>query len=546
MSKLHQKGLAIILVLTLLCLLNTGIFGHGFLPITIEKIRMSSASSDYTTYLGGSMGEDATKVAFDNEGNSLLIGQTPSEDFPITGNAFQSEYGGGNWDGFIAKFSPSGELLFSSYLGGSGYEHVTTVIADSENNIVLAGTTGSANFPITPDALDSSFGGLTDGFIMKIAPNGTLLYSTFFGGSGNDWIYGMAFDVSGNYMFSGYTDSSGLGTSGVYQQNQVGGSDAFVARISADGSTKQMFSYVGGSNTDRGYMMKIDSSHNYVFTGITISQDYPTTLDAFQSQVTSGGDAILTKISYDGSTLMYSTLLGGNDDDLGLSIAVDSNDNMIITGYTESDNLSVYNALQPTYAGDPADIYIAKFNETGSLLFLTYLGGDGTDYAWEVATDPDDNIVIAGRSSSSDYPAHDGLNDTLSGSFDAVATKITPDGQTIIVSSYIGGSMFDIGEGLAIDSEGNVVVSGRTASLDFPVTSGAYQEENAGTYDVFICHTAFNPPATTTTSSSTTTTTTSSSTTNSTDASSDNTMMLMIGGAAALIIIIAVIVVKKR
>ncbi|TFH04984.1 MAG: hypothetical protein E4H14_13625 [Candidatus Thorarchaeota archaeon] len=227
-----------------------GLLVAGILLPAASANPLIAQTSAYSTYFGGTDGEDATKVAFDNEGNTILIGQTPSDDFPTTAGALQDTYGGGDWDGFIAKFNSAGNLLYSSYLGGTGYEHVTSVNIDSGNNIVLTGTTGSSNFPTTPDALDLAFGGLTDGFLMKIAPNGTLLYSTFFGGSGNDWIYGIQFDASENYMFSGWTDSSGLGTAGSLHPNAIGGTDAFIARVSSNGATLQMFSYVGGTGND--------------------------------------------------------------------------------------------------------------------------------------------------------------------------------------------------------------------------------------------------------------------------------------------------------
>lgn len=498
-------------------------------------------ASTYSTFFGGTEGEDATNVAFDNEGNTILIGQTPSNDFPTTTDALQAEYGGGDWDGFVAKFNHAGDLLYSSYLGGWGYEHVTSVNTDSGNNILLAGTTGSSNFPTTPDALDSTFGGLTDGFLMKIAPNGTLLYSTFFGGTGNDWIYGIELDALGNYMFSGWTDSTDLGTAGSLHPNPIGGTDGFVARVSSNGATLQMFSYLGGTGNDRIYNMDIDSEYNYVLGGITASSNYQITGSAYQSSPTADGDAVLTKINHDGNDLLYSTYLGGNDEDLGITVAIDSTDSMILSGYTQSHNLDVFNAQQATFGGGVADIFVAKFNGTGSLQFLTYLGGTGTDYCWDIVTDPSDNIFLGGRTSSSNYPVHDGLNDTYSGSYDAVATKYAPDGQTILASSFVGGSGSDIGEGIAVDSDGDVVLSGRTFSEDFPITAGAYQEEIAGSSDVFVCHIAFGLPATTTTNTTTTTMTTSD-----TGLPLDTTTLFMIGAGGIALVIVIVVALKRK
>ncbi len=531
MKRQLKHGTSVVFGFVITVLLLAGIF----LPTTHATFSVAESSS-YSTFFGGSMGEDATKVTFDNEGNTILIGQTPSEDLPITDNAFQSEYAGGGWDGYVAKFSPSGDLLYSSYLGGDQYEHVTTVRVDAQNNIILAGTTGSTDFPVTPDAYQSTKSDSLDGFIMKVAENGTLIYSTYFGGTGEDWIYGMEFDASGNYMFAGSTGSSGLATSGVIGTSIAGGViDGFIAKLSAEGSTKLMFSYIGGNGVDRIPLMKIDSNFNYVIVGFIQSTDFPVTGNAFQSVASAQGDAILAKVSGDGTDLMYSTYIGGNDDDTGLSVALDSQDNMIISGYTESDDLAVVNAIQPTFGGGAADIYIAKFNNTGSIQFLTYLGGNETDYAWEVITDPDDNIIVGGRTSSINYPVHDGLNDTHSGSFDGVVTKLSPDGQTNIVSSFVGGSDSDIGEGLAVDDAGNVVLTGRTVSSDFPLTAGAYQTEIAGSSDAFVCHIAFGLP-----------TTTPSNTTTTDGTPIDTTSLLLIGAGGVAVVIVLVILFKRK
>jgi len=540
-KRLHRNKSSI-----MVCLAITTLILAGVLFPAVSSNPVIAQGSQYSTYIGGTMGEDATKVTFDNEGNTILIGQTASEDFPVTDNAIQSEYGGGGWDAYVAKFSPSGDLLYSTYLGGNQYEHVTTVNVDSQNNIILAGTTGSTGFHTTPDALQLTLGGLLDGFLMKLAPNGTLLYSSFFGGAGNDWIYGLQFDASGNWMFSGHTGSDGLATSGVIGETKSAGTDAFIARVSAGGSTKQMFSYIGGDGTDRATMLKIDSDYNYVISGFTDSSDYPVTGNAFQSTATNRGDAILTKISYSGASLVYSTMVGGNDDELAVSVAIDSDDNMIITGYSESDDLAVVNAYQPDFGGGTADIFIAKVNKTGSMQFLTYLGGSETDYAWEVAVDSDDNIIVGGRSASPDYPTMNGLNDTYSGSFDAVATKLTPDGQTILVSSYIGGSGSDIGEGLAVDDDDNIVVTGRTVSDDFPITTGAYQETIGSSSDSFVCHIAFSGFPSTTITSNTTTTTTTTTTTSEDGLQLDTTTLLLIGVGGAAVVIVIVIVLKRK
>jgi hypothetical protein len=508
--------------------------------VAADSVELSE-TSDYTTYYGGTSFEDATKVTFDNEGNTILIGQTSSTNLPITVDAFQSENGGGEWDAFVAKFSPAGDLLFASYFGGSDYEHVTWVNVDADNNIVIAGNTQSTGLPTTPDALHSNLIGSSDGFIAKIAPNGTILYCTYFGGTGPDWIYGMEFDASGNYMFAGWTGSTGLGTPGAYDETFGGATDAFIAKISADGTSLLLFSYLGSSLADNSWTMTIDSSYNYVLSGLA-NDGFPTSPGANQSSNAGGADIFVAKISSNGNSLLFSTFLGGTGDDWGLGVDVDSQDNILVAGYTESQDINTFSAVQPDYAGGPYDMLVAKFNSTGSPEFITYIGGNATDRCWDIRADADDNAVIVGRTDSIDYPAFDGFNDTKSDTFDACATKISPDGQTIIASTFVGGDGEDIGEGIDADGEGNIVITGRSLSSDFPVTSGAYQEEKAGMSDVFICHTAFTPPST----SITTTPTSTSPPTTPDNPSPDMTLILLAAGGAVIVIVLVVVVTKKR
>ncbi|MHA2223504.1 MAG: SBBP repeat-containing protein, partial [Candidatus Thorarchaeota archaeon] len=308
-----------------------------------ETNYLPASSSDFSTYFGGTDYDDATRVAFDEEGNTLLIGNTQSTDFPVTENAIQSSYGGGDWDAIVAKFAENGSLVFSTYLGGFGYEHVTTITTDPHGNIVVAGVTFSSTFPTTNDAYQNSYGGSGDGFLMKMNPNGELLYSTFFGGDGEDWIYGMEFDESGNYMFSGFTSSSGMATPEAFQTSRNGSHDAFVSKLNSAGDTLLLFSYIGGTDSDRAWFMTIDSSYNYILSGMTQSDDYPTTNGAYQETYGTNNDAMLTKILENGSNLVFSSYLGGGNEEAGIGLDVDSSDNILLTGYTESSNFPVNN-----------------------------------------------------------------------------------------------------------------------------------------------------------------------------------------------------------
>ncbi len=490
-------------------------------PLIIGSYGPASESS-YCTLIGGSSEEWATRVTFDNEGNTILVGRTDSLDFPVTPDAFQTEYGGGIWDVFVSKFSPSGSLLYSSFIGGDNYDVAFGVNVDSENNIVIVGSTESEDFPVTPSALQSSLGGYRDAFIAKVAPNGTLLYSTYLGGTGEDIINGVEFDDLGNYLLGGRTYSPGFGTPGVYQENNLG-TDAFVARISANGSILEMFSYIGGSNVDYCHSMIVDSSFNFVIAGDTESYDYPTTDGAIVNSDHGYGDAFLTKISYNGSSLLYSTKVAGSDSELLAAVDVDSEDNMIIVGYTASDNLAVSNAFQSEFGGGAYDIFIAKFSSIGDLSFLTYFGTNSSESAFDVTLDSDGNIIFVGTTYFVD-------------SIDATVTKMSSDGQVVLASSILGGYRTDSGDSIAIDNDDDIVVSGHTHSIDFPVTTGAYQTENAGESDCFVCHSVFETPGSST-----------NTTPGYTDGTEPDFTIFIIGGfTLAVLIAIVVFALKKR
>ncbi len=512
-----------------------------------EGVNIGAADSNFSTYIGGSDDEDATKVTFDNEGNTILIGQTGSGDFPVTTGVVQEAYGGGSWDAFVVKFNPSGDILFATLLGGNAYEHVTWVTVDDSNNIIVAGTTSSTNFPTTESAYKETYQGGGDGFISKLSPDGeTLLFSTYFGGTGEDWIYGMEFDGSGNLMFTGWTTSTGLATSGVVQETHGGNLDIFLAKLSSNGQNLHMFSYLGGTGFDRGWTLASDEAHNYVITGVTTSSDFPTTIDALQSEKSGADDAYLAVVSSDGTHLNYSSYLGGSADDYGLGIKVDSSQNIILAGVTESANFNVTNAYQGATGGYD-DIFITKITPNRSYAFSTYLGGSSYDRAWELAVDHDDNIIVLGRSTSSDYPVVDAYQDENQGLWDAVVTKMAADGQSLIKSTYWGGSYTDLGEGVAVDSEGHVVISGSTSSDDIPISEGAAQTELGGAPDVFVSHIAFDPapeePTTTTTGSSSTTTNT---TAGSTGGNPLGLVPLAVIGIAAVVVLLLGVALKSR
>jgi Beta-propeller repeat len=439
----------------------------------------------YSTYLGGSMDDGGSAVAVDNTGNVYVTGDTTSANFP-TASPMQPAYGGGTSNAFVAKLDPTGStLLYSTYLGGEGFDRGNGIAVDGTGSVYIAGKTNSQKFPITPGAFEDTFRGPEfDAFVTKISPAGDRLsYSTYLGGDDNDAAIAIAVDSSGNAYVTGGTKSNDFPvTASAYQGANNGGTNAFITELNATGTDVLYSTFLGGSFTDRGNAIAVDAGGLIYVAGRTDSADFPTK-NAMQASYGGGLDnAFVAKLnpqaSGDGS-LVYSTFLGGSGSDKGLGIAVDDAGNVSVAGETSSADFPAVNALQPTYGGGTSNAFIAKINSAGSaLLFATYLGGSGDDRASALTLDANGNIYLTGSTSSADFPTLNAVQPVLGGGSDVFVTELASDGSALVYSTYLGGSGDEnpyangVNSGaLAVDAAGNVYVTGTTASADFPTVN---------------------------------------------------------------------------
>jgi len=314
----------------------------------------------------------------------------------------------------------------------------------------------------------------------------TLIYSTYLGATNDDRVRGIAVDGSGNAYIIGETYCGDFPTQDPLQPNCSGNYDAFVAKLNPSGSALVYSTYLGGSDTDSGLGIKVDSSGNAYITGVTYSINFPTQNPV---QPVFGGycDAFVVKLNASGSALVYSTYLGGSSDDQahGWGIAVDSSGNAYITGATCSDDFPIQNPVQPVFGGT-YDAFVAKLNTSGSaLVYSTYLGGSDTDRGEGIAVDSSGNAYITGTTWSIDFPTQDPLQPNRGASFSAFVAKLNPSGSALIYSTYLGGSDSDSGKGIAVDSSGNAYITGTTWSIDFP-TQDPLQSDCGGYNDAFV------------------------------------------------------------
>ena len=394
--------------------------GAGDLLVT--KLTPDGSTLAYSTFIGGTNRETAARIAVDAVGNAYVTGSTLSPDFPTTPGAYDTSHNGFD-DGFAAKLAPNGaSLAYSTFLGGSQADSSYGIAVDMNGSAYLAGETGSTDFPLTPEAFDTSLNGSFDGFVAKLSPSGAALdYATLAGGASDDSLSGIAVDSNGS---------------------------AYVA-------------------------------------GFTYSPDFPTTSEAFDRVYGGDIDAIVAKLTPSGGALTYATFLGGDSTDDGRAIAVDAQGAAYVTGMTRSPSFATTpGAHDRTHTGDfDEEAFVTKLAPSGSgLAYSTLLGDVGNDNPNAIAVDDEGFAYVTGRTAGPSFPTTaDAYDRTLSGGLDAFVTKLAKAGTAIVYSTYLGGTTGEFGQAIALDQPANAYVAGGTTSPDFPVTAAPAD----GTYGEF-------------------------------------------------------------
>jgi hypothetical protein len=316
-----------------------------------------------------------------------------------------------------------------------------------------------------------------------------LVYSTYIGGSWYDAGHAIAVDGSGNAYVTGWTDSPNYDvTPGAFQTRNGGRQDVFVTKLNAAGTALVYSTYIGGSDDDRGYAIAVDGSGYAYVTGVTSSTDYDVTPGAFQTTNGGGWDVFVTKLNATGTALVYSTYIGGSDNEVGYGIAVDGSGYAYVTGYTGSTNYDVTPGAFQTTNGGGWDVFVTKLNATGTaLVYSTYIGGSDNEVGYGIAVDGSGNAYVTGYTGSTNYDVTPGAFQTTNeGGQDVFMTKLNATGTALVYSTYIGGSGLDEGYGIAVDGSGNAYVTGYTRSTEYDVTPGAFQTTCEGGDDVFV------------------------------------------------------------
>lgn len=449
-------------------------------PLIIDPVLV------YSTYLGGTGFDQGYAIAVDASGNTYVTGRTGTANFPTTTGAFDTSLNGSN-DAFVTKINAAGNaLIYSTYIGGAIGNGIAV---DPSGSAYVTGEAGTPNFPITAGAFQTSPFGF-DAFILKLDPSGSsLIYSSRFGGDFDDFGRDIAVDPSGSAYITGWTvcrtQTCTFPVVNAFQPGYGGGNnDAFVTKMNPAGTALVYSTYLGGgqilnATDDWGDGIAVDSAGSAYVTGYTYSPDFPVTAGAYDTE-RCGLDAFVTKFTADGRSVLYSTFVGGCGREQGLGLAVDGAGSAYITGSTESPDFpTTPGAFQRTGS---FDAFVTKLSPNGSaLVYSTYVGGADVDRSWSIAVDIAGNAYIAGDTKSTNFPVRDAVQPNYGGGLlDGFASKLNPAGTALVYSTYLGGNSFDEGRGIAVARNGTAYITGDTSATNFPVTAGAFQTQNAG------------------------------------------------------------------
>jgi hypothetical protein len=378
------------------------------------------------------------------------------------------------------------DLIWSTFIGGGNADIGYGVAYDESGNVYLVGQTNSNDFPATAGAYDTTWSG-GDAFVAKFNANGTVLvYATYLGGMSPDDGFGITM-IDNRACVTGATWSNDFPTtSGAYDTTHNGFQDAFVVQLNASGSALDFATFLGSTGFDIGYGITVDLSDNILVTGTAGAADFPTTQEAADTSF-ANGEAFVARLNSSGSTLMYSTYLGGGEDDNGRDVVTDQSGNAYVTGYSNSlDFPTTSGAYDTTHNGD-YDVFVVKLNVSGStLLNSTYLGGSNSDYGYGIILDDTLQVHVAGETYSSDFPTTANAYDTLFANGEAFVVKLNASNSDLRYSTYLGGDQSDLVNGIDLDASQQAFVTGETYSSNFPATVGSYDPTANGQDDAFV------------------------------------------------------------
>jgi hypothetical protein len=493
MVGIMKKGMLIMSILAfLLCsasILFENPFSSAYLSNNDFELKI-----DVCSYIGGAEDDRSWSIAVDHEDNIYITGYTESNNFPLMNSFGEAS---NSTDIFVAKFAPSGGLVYSSRIGGSASDKPSSIEVDESGNAYVAGTTYSQDFPIVnacdpaiePGNPPYTYG--KDGFILKLNSSGNgITFSTYLGGDDSDSISDLAIDSENNTYVVGSTSSPDFPiTQNAFDKSYEHYSEGFVTKLNGSDQSLIYSSFVGAEKNDRCDAIALDSSNNMYITGTTQSAEFHTKNAYSRAFSDDQFCCFVLKLTNAGS-LDYSTHVGGTaaefpDGDSASDIAVDSDGNAYVSGQTSSVDFPLVNEFVDTLATNQ-DGFIFKLSPSGrNLLYSSHIGGDYSTAASDLAVNDLGEVCLLGFTSSNDFEAIGG-NSTYGGGMDDGVFYLLSANGTPVYSSYLGGNDSDTLGDVVLDSSDRFLIAGYTGSTDLP-TQNAYDETfNGGSFDAFL------------------------------------------------------------
>jgi hypothetical protein len=451
----------------------------------------------FSTFFGGS-GSDIAWATSLGSNSTFMAGETSSPDFPVSAPSYDATLGG-SCDAFLVQINVHklDPVVDATYLGGSGCDRALGLATTSGGAAYLAGVTNSTDFPTTAGAYSRTApGGAHDAWVAAFSPSGkALTYGTYLGGSGDDSADDLALNAGIAYV-AGTTDSTNFpSTTG---PGPAGGTDAFATAVNASGSGLVYSRLLGAGAADAGSGIAVGSDGSVTVVGTTASSAFPTTAGAFQTAKAAGTDAFAVQLTPAGA-VSWSSFLGGGGDDRASSVAVRAGV-AYVAGSTSSGNFPTTAGAYKAGSLGGGDGFITAFEPGGaSLTWSSYLGGSGPDAAEGVAADNRNNVYVVGTTASTDMAVSKGpFQDGLAGGTDAFAVMLKPAGASATIATYLGGSQDDAGHDVSIESAGEPVIVGQTASATFITSQRPPQGLTGGGVDAFDASLSIAGPTRTT------------------------------------------------
>lgn len=446
------------------------------LVVTFIKIQAQSNCASFSTYFGGIQYDEIKSVCVDQNKNSYILGNTYSVDLPITVGLL-NDTASGNYDAFLAKFNSCGQLVWCTYFGTTNFDSGEKIKLCNDGNLIFCGYSSGTNLPTNINSFQNINNGGYDCYLTKITPYGTLIWCTYFGKGNGDFAYDVSVDALDNIIMGGTTTSANLYTTpSSFQPNHKGNTDAFIARFNKNGILNWC-TYYGGNGNEDIHALAVDSNYNIIGTGGTFSSNLNTSVNAFQSFIDGTPDVYLIKLDSIGSRVFSTYYGGMLIEDAWGIATDGIGNIYLSGQTKSNDFDTTANAYQTLLKNNSNDWFLSKWSSNGTLLYSTLFGGQDEDLMSRMIFQTPDKLTLFGKTNSNDIPIVGSNNPqtSIAGDYDYFIAQFNTNTMQPIWTSYYGGTQSEESIDLAGVGYNEFWFVGTSNSTNFPLSTTPYQ-----------------------------------------------------------------------